>query len=55
MARSKYPMSDTKQILDSAALRLVISRIAHEIEENIAGKDTIVIGIQQVVSIRTTS
>ncbi len=46
MARSKYPMSDTKQILDSAALRLVISRIAHEIEENIAGKDTIVIGIQ---------
>lgn len=39
-------MSETKQILDAAALRLVISRIAHEIEENIAGSETIVIGIQ---------
>ena len=39
-------MSATKQILDATALRLVVSRIAHEIEENISGAPAIVIGIQ---------
>lgn len=46
----KGPISErmpaTKQILDAAALRLVVSRIAHEIEENISGAPLVVIGIQ---------